>query len=426
MALVGTGVAYLYYYNDTTVSLRLGPESSLALPLAVLLLGALALGAGLVLLGGLARSAGSSIGQWRRHRSERRHLALQRQRDHGRKLLWSGELEAATRLLGRVVESRPQDIDAALALATAHEARGEIETARRVLESARAQHGPDPRLLSLLGRLAMLRGNAGAATDALREATSVAPESPRLLAELAEALAAEGRFGEAVEVARRRLGAEREPARRDDAQRALLALRYREAVAFGETSAGDEALHRLVGEAPDFLPPIVLLAARARAQSEPRAAERLLREAIQRRPSGILLDRWLSLYRASGGSDRALATLRDAGSGNHLAGPRLAHARALVGAGKLEAAEADLKDLARESPRFLREGNDIAPERDLVAGELALARGQDREAANLFARAAAGKHRPFGYVCGVCQRAAGEWVDRCTCGTYGSYDWAVR
>ncbi|HZR83196.1 MAG TPA: tetratricopeptide repeat protein [Candidatus Binatia bacterium] len=425
MALVASGVAFLYYYNGERVALHLGPESRIDSPLALLLLGALALGAGLVLLGGLLRAGATSLLRWRARRDRRRRDALARLRDEGRRHLWAGELESATRLLVRVVEGAPEDIDAALALARAHEERGEIESARRVLETARAQHGPDPRLLSLLGHLAMLRSNAGAATDALREATGVAPESPRLLGELAEALAAEGRFGEAVEAARRRLAVEREPGRREHAQRAWLALRYREAAALGETPAGNEALRRLVSEAPDFVPAVVLLAARARAAGDGRTAERVLREAIQRRPRGVLLEGYRALHVASGQAERALATLRDACSGNHLAGPRLTLARALVAAGKLEAADADLKDLARDTPRFLRDGNDIAPERDLVTAELALARGHDREAANLFSRAAAGSHRPFGYRCTACQRAVGDWIDHCACGAYGSYEWVV-
>jgi tetratricopeptide (TPR) repeat protein len=327
---------------------------------------------------------------------------------------------------GSIASADPDDIDAALALARAHEDRGEIESARQVLEAARAQHGPDPRLLSLLGHLAMRRGNAGAATDALREAAGLAPDSPRLLAELADALAAEGRFGEAAAAARRRLQAEREPARREEAQRAWLALRYREAASLGESAAGGEALRKLVVEAPDFLPAVVLLAGHARSSGDARTSERVLREAIQRQPRGVLLERYRALQVASGAAERALPTLRDACSGNHRAGPRLALARALVAAGKFEAAEAELKDLARESARFLREGVDIAPERDLVAAELALARGQDREAANLFARAALGSHRPFGYRCRHCDRAAGEWRDHCPCGEYGSYEWALR
>jgi thioredoxin-like negative regulator of GroEL len=425
VVLVASGVAYLYFHNGEVVSFHLGPESTISLPLALLLLAAFATGAGAVALGGLLRTSTSALRRWRQRRGERRRDTLTRMREEGRRLLWAGDPEGAARLLTRVVEGLPEDIDAALALARCHEERGEVESARRLLETARAQHGPDPRLLSLLGRLAMRRRNAGAATDALREAAGLAPGSPRLLAELAEALAAEGRFGEAAAASRRRLEAEREPSRREDAQRSCLALRYREAASLGETPAGDDALRRLIAEAPDFLPPVVLLASRARTAGDIRLAERVLREAIQRQPGGVLLERYRSLQVAGGVTDRALPTLRDACSGNHRAAPRLALARTLVSAGKLEAAEAELKDLARESARLLRDGVDIAPERDLVAGELALARGQDREAANLFARAAAGSHRPFGYRCTQCARASGEWIDHCPCGAYGTYAWSI-
>jgi tetratricopeptide (TPR) repeat protein len=425
IALVGAGVAYLYYFNGQVVALRLG-QSTLELPLALLLLGALALGAGFVLAVELLRNGALSLRRWRSRREEKRDRQLDRSRGEGTALLWAGDFENAARLLARVVEQRPDDLEAVLDLARAHEARGETETSRRVLETARAQRGPDARLLSQLGHLAMRRGNAGAATDALREAIGLAPESPRLLAEYAGALAAEGRFGEAVDVARRRLSLEREPALRDEAQRAVLAVRYRAALALGETRASEEALRKLVADAPDFLPPILLLSTRARAGGDVRVAERVLRDAIRRRPRGVLLERLAALHSGTGRPELALPTLRDACAGNHFAGPRLMLARALVAAGKLEAADAELTDLAKESPRFAREGNDIAPERDLVAGELALARGQEREAAKLLGRAASGTHRAFGHRCSHCSRCSGEWLDACACGEFGTYDWQVR
>lgn len=418
-------MGYLFYHNAHTVALRLGSQSSVELPVAALVLATLGLGAALILTGGALRSSASSVVGWRQRQRERRLQALLRVREDGHRWLWSGDLDAATRALARYVEQNPHDVDAVLALANTYDERGELEAERRLLETERAVVGSEARLLHQLGRLALKRGNAGAAIDWLREAVQQHPESPRLLGELTAALAAEGRFAEAVSIAQRQVAAERQPARRDEAIQNLTALRYRAAESDPDAASGDRALRRLLGESPDFVPTVLLLASRARAAGDTRRAERLYRDAIRRRPRGVLLERLTALHAASGQVERALPILRDACSANHLAGPRLALARALVHAGKHPAADAELAELVRDTPAWRSDGIDVAPERDLVAGELALARAQDREAATLLGRAATGGHRPFAYACPRCARVWSEWRDQCRCGAYGTLDWVV-
>jgi len=383
------------------------------------------LGAAVILIGGLLRSSVTGVSGFWASRRERRRRALLKVRDEGHRWRWSGDLENATRALARYVERHPTDIEAVLALSRTYEERGELETARRLLESARGTLGSEPQLLHELGRLALRRGNAGAAIDWLREAVGHHPESPRLLAELTGALAAEGRFAEATQTAQRWAAAEREPSRHDEALRTVLAMRYRSAAESAEPAAGEHALRRLYGEAPDFLPTVVLLAGRARAAGDVRTAERLYRDAIRRNPHGVLLERLTALHAASGQTERALPILRDACAGNRLPAPRLMLARTLVLAGKHPAAEAELAELVRETPAYRAEGVDIVPERDLVAGELALARGHDREAATLLGRAATGAHRPFSYACAACGHELAEWRDQCRCGAYGTLEWLV-
>jgi hypothetical protein len=180
-----------------------------------------------------------------------------------------------------------------------------------------------------------------------------------------------------------------------------------------------------LADAPDFTPAVLLLGARARAAGDVRSADRLYRDAIRRRPRGVLLERLASLHAGTPHAEQALATVRDACAGNHLAAPRLALARMLVACGKLEAAESELADLSRANAHLLASGVDVSPERDVISGELALARGHDHEAATLFARAAGGHHKPFAYACERCGRTSTEWLDECACGAYASFDWLV-
>jgi len=425
VALSGAAVAFLYYHNGHSVPLHLGADQHFELPLAIHLLGAFALGAGLILLGGVLRAGASGLRDMRERSVVRQADQTERWRDDGRKLLWSGELDGASRLLSRAAERRPDDCETALALAELHRARGETETARRALAAARARIGPEPRLLSETAKLALERGSAGAASDALREATVVAPASPRLLSELAGALAAEGRLDDAVDAATRRLAAEREPVRREQARRELVSLRYRAAAALGETPSAADAMRRVLAEDPDCFAASVGLAAAAVSGKDSRTAEKALREGIRRSPRGVLLERWRALFTGDGQPQRALPVLREACTGNQLAAPRLALARALVAAGKPDEAEAVLAEIEGAATRLAAEGIDAGPERDFVAAEIALARGREGTAARLFEQAASGSHRPFGYACTRCGRGSGTWTDHCPCGAVGSYDWLV-
>jgi len=422
--LVGGGVAYLFHHNPHAATLNLGEKSSIELPMAAHILIALGIGAGLVLLAGLGRAVVQSLKGWSESRRERRADRVRRIREEGQNRLWAGDFLTAGRKLSRAAGKEPHDLETALALARSHEELGELENAQHILEAARAKHGPDPRLLSRLGNLALARHNAGAAIDAFREASAAHPESPRLLAELMGALAAEGRFHEAAAAARRRLALERQPARRERAKEDWLALRFRAAVAEKDTRKSKEELRRLVGEEPAFLPPTLELAARARAEGDVKSADRLYRDALRHGASGIVLERLAGLHASAGEPARALGTLRDTSTGATTPGPRLLLARALVAADHLDAAESELAELARESTTRAT-GVDIAPERDLVAGELALARGNDREAAKLFLRAATGRRTPFSFTCRHCGRTTREWKESCECGGYGTYEWSV-
>lgn len=421
LALVAGGVAYLFYFNGHLVKLVLAQNLEVELPLAVDVLGAMALGALLTAAAGALRSLGATVEAWRRRRRERRREALARVRDEGRRRLWAGDFEKAERTLRKVVEREPEDLEALLALARSYERRGELEPALDVLQRGRARLGSDPLLLSELGRLSLAAGNAGAAIDAYREAERLAPGSPFVLSELARALAAEGRFAEAADAARKRLLVEREAHRRAEAREEATALAYRAAVALKADPEREEALRRLVGDAAGFAPARVLLAELALARGDRRAADKILREGWKRTRLGVFLERLAALATgAEGGArSRPLAALREAAKSSGRVAPRLLWARTLVAVGELEGAAAELAGIGSDDDA------PFAPERDLVAGELACARERHAEAAALLDRAATGAHQPFSHACSLCGRVRPRWEDQCRCGAFGRFDWLV-
>jgi predicted Zn-dependent protease len=417
-------VAWLFYQNGHEVTLHLSDGQKLVFPMAVHILLALGLGSGLVFLAFLARGALGAFGRMGRRRRERHQRAADQLREEGARQLWSGDLRGARKSLTRAFRQRPADLEAALALARAHEEREEWQDALDVLEGVRAAHqGSEPRLLSRIGRLALARGNSGAAVDAFREAVQADPESPRLLAELAVALATEGQFQEAAETAGRWLAQEKEESRRDYARREWFSLRYRAALAKTDAKTACDALQKLVREAPAFLPPVLELARLLRQDGDGRGASRLYQAALRHGSRGVLLERIMALHASLGQADKALPLLRQIAKGNALVAPRLALARTLIAADQLPEATTLLEELSRTATET--GGVDAAPERDLVAGELAAADDNDREAATLFRRAADGSHRPFSYACRSCHRLSDTWNDTCECGVLGELEWRI-
>lgn len=426
VAAVGLGVAILFYLNGHPAVVHLGEKSSVEMPMAVHLLTATALGATAMLLVAALRGLGTSVRGWSLQRRRRKRRTAEKIGREGRRRLWAGDFEKAGKQLARAAEKAPKDLDTQLAFSRSREEVGDLEGAQRILEAARAEHGPVPQLLSRLGNVALARSNAGAAIDSFAEAVRAQPESPRLLGELMSALAAGGRFAEAVEAARRRLALEREPVRRQNAKRDWLILRYRAAEAGGDTRESNDDLARLVSEEPAFLPPLVELASRARASGDTRRADRLLRDGLRRHPSGVLFENFASLHTTSGDPSRALGPMRDTAKRDDSIAWRLAQARMLVVAGKLEEAENLLGSLSEQANAKQGPGVDLAAERDFVAAELALAQGKDREAAALLLRVTSGDRLPFEHSCTECDRTTHRWSASCECGAYGTLEWSIR
>lgn len=424
IGLASALVGWLFYWNDHQATLHLADGYTLSFPMAVHVLAALALGGGFVLLLFLLRSAVSALARTGRRRRERRQAAADALLSDGSHKLWSGDVTGARKSLGRAVRRRPDDLESTLALARSHEEREEWHAALDLLEQARASHqGSDPRLLSRIGRIALASGNAGAAIGAFREAVQAEPESPRLLAELAGALAAEGHLADAAEAAGRQLAHEKEPARKDAARRTWLALRYRAALDLADAGAAQNALQKLIREEPTFLPPVLELARLRREGGDVKGADKLYRDSLRREVRGAILERLAALHASVGRAEAALPALRQAVKSSGLAAARLALARQLITADKLEEAAGELESIARSTS--VEGSTDTAPERDLVAGELAVATDSEREAVSLFRRAASGDHLPFSWACRSCGRPSDAWSDHCACDAWGELEWRI-
>ncbi len=405
----------LFHFNRGDATLSLGPLGSLAGPLAALVLGAFACGMATIWLTSAARRLTRGALALRGQRRRRLRDGAQRLRDEGIERLWSGQTTAAARLLERAVERRPDDLEAVLALVDALAGLGDTARAQRVLDDTRTTLGPLPRLLARIGDLHAAQGNTGAAIEDYREALHRLPASPHLLERTATLLAAGGRAEDAIELARRRLAAEPQGPRRESAREQWLALRYRALQSAPDGPETRAALARIVNEFPGFTPAVLALVDHMIRSGDPRGAERILDQAARRSPNGAILERLREMAVTS--PEAAIRRLRGIASRSGGGVSKLVLARALAAAGQVAEAATELAGVERS--------NQLAPEHDLVAGEIALARGDAAAAAHEFQRAADGSHRAFAHRCAGCGRSETSWRADCEGGRCDSYDWVA-
>ena len=424
IAIVGGVVGWIFYWNGHEAKLHLADGHHVVFPMAIHILGATALGAVAVLTGLSLRSLMQAVRRTGDKRRRRRQLAVDQLRDQGTQRLWSGDVQGATKVLEQAVRRRPDDLEAALALARSLEEREDWSAALEILEGLRAsRQGSEVRLLSRIGRLALRTGNSGLATAAFREAVQEQPDSPRLLAEFADALAREGKYAEAAHAAEKCLAKERTPGRQASARRLWLSLRYQAAANEPDANQALDSLRKINKDAPEFLPPLLELARLLKEAGDRKGADRLYRSGLKKEIRGVLLERLLALHTSNGEPEKAVSTLRTLVRGNRLAAPRLALARGLLAAEEYDAMAEELEELSLTAT--INTEALLAPERDLLAAELAAARGLDRESATLFRRAAEGTHLPFSFACRSCDRSSEVWIDRCPCGAWGELEWRV-
>jgi lipopolysaccharide biosynthesis regulator YciM len=233
-----------------------------------------------------------------------------------------------------------------------------------------------------------------------------------LLAELRDAYVAERRWSDALRTERALLPLLSHPDQAIAEQARLQGLRYEQALVAEGDGAVTRELRALVAESPHFLPAVVGLGDRLRAQGQHRDAGLVWTRAALLRPEPLLLSRIETVYRDVGRPEKVLAFYRRLRRRADTPILRLRHARWLLSLGKADEAAAELANPTPDIERH-REFHAIHADihrlrgnADLALG--ALGRALDREAAT---------RRP--YHCRACGRHASEWAARCPdCGAW--------
>ncbi|MEA2627402.1 MAG: hypothetical protein QOD06_3447 [Candidatus Binatota bacterium] len=403
------GFGYVFYLNPGVVEFRFSGARTYKLPLPMLVLISFLAGAVAIFLLALVRETQWTLRDVRRRRSEQRAERKRATIDTGRKLQWQGAPEQARSVLRRAA---PKEVEAALALAETDVDSGRAREARDLLERTRAKDPENPRLLWLLARAERRLGHSGAAAVALEQALALEPKSPRLLAELRDAYVAEGRWSDAIRTERTLLPLSSHPDQAVAEQARLQGLRYEQALVAEGDGAVTRELRALVAESPHFLPAVVALGDRLRAQGQHRDAGLVWTRAARLRPEPLLLSRIEAVYRDLGRAEKVLAFYRRLRRRADTPILRLRYARWLLSLGKTDEAAAELANPTPDIER-LREFHVLQADIHRIRGSTdlaleALGRALDREAA---------MRRP--YHCRSCGHHATEWTARCAdCGAW--------
>lgn len=290
-----------------------------------------------------------------------------------------GKLDRAAAIYHRIVERRPSDTDAWRALDEILSELGRWQEAARARgeRAARAKGVEKAALLRSQARALEQAGDPGQAAKLVAEAQDHAPDNLSGLVDYAEVLAREGKGRAAVEILEKRID---DAVDRGAATDDVAALRLRVFDIYDEQlkdrARAQMVLADLFAAAPDYLPALERLAARAAKDPDPRAhADALLRYAAavpEPLSRGYAVLEAARRYREVGDHTAAIAAFEDAATLIDDAAVRrelddartasshqavLAKVDQLEQAGKLDAAAEKLRAVLEDS----RAGEQLAP-----------------------------------------------------------------
>lgn len=407
VALLTIAGAYLAFWNQDPVVIRLGPEQTTSAPLATALLSAFAAGAGLMGLVTAARAGTRSWRAWRGRRVARRQAREVEATTRAHDLLRTGDAVRARTELLRVTGGIPSDAPRIALLAETHLAEGDPAAARAVVEQGLARDGAEPRLLALLATAAAGARDFRAAADALERARRADPDSPGIARRLRDAYVADGRWAEALTLQGDILLHLQTPAALASEERVLRCLRYQVALLEPDARRAARALTAIAREEPTFVAVWVGAGDRWAQAGRLFTARRAWERGARRRPALVLLDRIESQNATARHPERTTRFLRrlQRRHPDALVVP-LALARHLVTEGRF--------DTAAEVLGALPEAQAGRPEALRLWGELYRRQGDVQRATEAFARAA-GSDLGLGapYRCASCRRATETWEAYC-------------
>ncbi len=404
-------VSSLVYFNSQDIGFRLGPGLDYTLPLGMLMLAAALAGAAVSFLFALMREGRHAIREWRVQRELRHAERTAEYKASARSLLLAGEYERARALLTKATQSKPPDASDVVDYAETFLRSSDPEGARRALEEGQKDFGNDPLLLHALARALLAMGDHKAAIETLERAVSHCETSTVLLRMLRDLLFAQEQWERAAEIQQRLV--DRQP--QDAAERnRLLGARFEAAMQLNGNGRG-EALQRLTGEEPEFVPAVTARAEALAAEGQLKKAIRLLEKSVKRRPHSAVLDTLERLTPAE--LQPRLVKFYQKAVNRHASNEllKLRAARVMTDAGKLAEADRLLQEVTESRAPAATAALRALIEEQREHGELA-----QREARKALEAAELSKPEPKCTACGVPSKA---WQTRCpACGVWGSID----
>jgi len=408
---VGALAGYVAWLNGDPVTLRLGGDRVMDVPLAGALFAAFALGGTVV---GLIALLGAIRRQWRafwERRHQRRAARQLAETDRARRLAWAEAPDEARATILRAERGTPSDRARAEIVAETYLSEANLDGAHDSLIAALERHPGDVRLLDLFATVAERRGDTTRAIEVLSRARREDPDNPRLARRLRDLYVREGAWRDALRIQDEIISRLKHPDALTAEEAMAQGLRFEVAREGTDPERSAKALASLGRAHPDFLPAWVEAGDRFLAAGKPAKARKVWERGVAHRPDGVLLDRLEALDASEGAASRTTQRYRALLSTRPSDALRRRLARHLLLSG-------DVAGAAQEISRL--DGSSAA--NAALLGEMLRRRGEHHQAAEAFSRALG---PTLGLEtaprCIACGRDVSSWTARCdSCGGWGT------
>ena len=256
LALVAFG--YVFTLNPASVEFQIYPGTRVNTSLALVLFLFFLAGFGLAVFLSAFREAVRSFALWRHRKADERQEEARRLLLEGRGLVALGRTRKARRSLQRALRKAGGEALVTLEMARVEMAAGRLDQAERMLKGLLREDPRNPEVLVRLLELYREKGDFEGQIATLKRWLEIAPDHPEALRRLREIYRERKNWAEAVRVQERLVAKSSGRTEREQAQRDLTELRFRQATA--DAVRPDKGLlERIVQEDRSFAPAYVAL-----------------------------------------------------------------------------------------------------------------------------------------------------------------------
>lgn len=308
--LVAAIISYVFYLNPLPAQVYLSPDSSITLPMALVLIATFFVGVLVTALFAFFIGLRVTFHTWRIEKKQKQVKEHHHMIAGARGELALKNFNSARGLFQKVIASDPNDVEARVLLAETYRRNGELKEALKVLEEARVEDKKNVELLLLAAEVNEQLGNDTAAFDNAAMVLKLSPKNTFALKRLVADCQRLNRYEEAVTYQEQLLRlVPREDYEQEQQTLAHLELKKAQKSLSGAPLA--KALEEILKRHKDFTPARAVLAELRCDALELDAASKLWSKCFEESQDPLYLERIASMWIHADDPTRAVASVRN-------------------------------------------------------------------------------------------------------------------